>query len=59
MALYRSYVAACKAVNEKVHVTEETSKVMVVITPDTLHNFSCDPSISKTTLCVGVNKTSR
>ena len=30
MALYRAYIAACKAVSEKVQVTEETSKVMVV-----------------------------
>ena len=31
MAVYRSYIAACKAVSEKVQVTEETSKVMIVI----------------------------
>lgn len=59
MAVYRSYIAACKAVSEKVQVTEETSKVMVVIIPDAVHNLSCTHSISKTTLSVCVNKTSR
>lgn len=59
MAVYRSYIAACKAMGEKVQVTEETSKVILVIIPNTLHNLSCTHSISKTTLSSGVNKTSR
>lgn len=32
MAVYRSYIAACKMMSEKVQVTEEASKVMIVIT---------------------------
>jgi hypothetical protein len=59
MAVYRSYIAACKAMSEKVQVTEEASKVMVIIIPNTLHNLSCTHSIFKMTLSVGVNKTSR
>jgi hypothetical protein len=59
MAVYRSYIAACKAVSEKVQVTEATSKVMVVKILDTLHSLSGSHSISKTTLSVGVNRTGR
>lgn len=59
MAVYRSYIAACKAASEKVQVTEEASKVTLVIIHDMLHDFSCTHSISKTTLSVGVNKISR
>ena len=58
MAAYRSYIAACKAASEKLQVTEETAKVMVVIVSDALHNLSCSHSISKTILSVGVSRTS-
>lgn len=57
IAVYRSYIAACKVMNEKVHVSEETSKVMEVVTFNALHNFLCGCSIFKMTLSVGVNKT--
>ena len=58
MAEYRSYIASCKAVSEKVQVTEETSKVMMTFILDKIHNFSCIYSIYKTTLYDGANRTS-
>lgn len=59
MSVYRSYIAACKTMSEKVQVTDEAAKVMLVTILDTLDNVSRTYSISKTTLSVSDNKISR